>query len=108
MIRFVKTWRAKRRALKKDNALLLALYRIEYQKINPPHEAYIVRQLSEDILHGLLARAEQGNIIEARVAIERELRRRDAWASPAGRAFWISIAALVVSIAALGVSILIL
>lgn len=34
-----------------------------------------------------------------------ELRRREAWAAPAGRAYWISVGALVVSLCAVVVSI---
>lgn len=36
---------------------------------------------------------------------ERELRRREAWAAPAGRAFWISCGALATSFAALAISV---
>jgi hypothetical protein len=33
--------------------------------------------------------------------IEAEIRRRDAWAAPAGKAFWISCAALALSVISL-------
>ena len=105
MFEAMKAWRARRAAEIKENKLLLVLYKMEFPTIDPPHEGYIIRKLSEDNLHRLLVKAELGHA-QAKIAIERELRRRDAWASPAGRAFWISMAALIVSIAAFGVSIL--
>ncbi|MBU7587916.1 MAG: hypothetical protein KAF42_01745 [Sphingopyxis terrae] len=61
--------------------------------------------MTDDVLHGLLSRAELEGYRAPKIAIERELRRRDAWDSPAGKAIWISIGALAVSISALLVSI---
>ena len=72
-------------------------------KLIPPEEDFLVRTLSNEKLHYWLARTPEG---EAQIALERELRRREAWAAPAGRAFWISILSIVVSGGALATSLL--
>ena len=106
MLGKIKAWRAKRRADRKSYGFLLALYRMEYPDINPPHERYVIRQLTDDVLHHLLVKAEQGGHAREKISIERELRRRDAWTAPAGKAYWISVFALLISLAALIVSLL--
>ena len=58
-----------------------------------------VRNLSD---HDLIERL-TGDKLDAtyKLALEAEQRRREAWRSPAGKAIWISLVALVVSIIAL-------
>ena len=71
---------------------------------HPKDAGYItfrtVRYLTDDDLHSILG----GYGIDNMSMFERELRRREAWSAPAGRALWISGLALVVSIAALAVA----
>lgn len=64
-----------------------------------PPDARRIRALTDRQLHRFLG--EQKISPAERLALEREVRRRDAWAAPAGRAFWISVLALVVSSVAL-------
>lgn len=103
MIGAIKAWRARRAENARTNKLLVQLYAMDFPRLDPPHESYIVRGLSDEFLHTWLARTDEG---VARYALERELRRREAWEAPAGKAFWISIGALVISSGALLVSIL--
>ena len=70
--------------------------------ISPPGDPEIVRRLSDESLHGWLGRDDLAGA--ARIAMERELRQREAWLAPAGRAVKISAWALGVSVLALIVS----
>ncbi len=74
-------------------------------QFTPIDDVWVLRRLSDEAFNTQLG--DVGNTTAApwrRIAVEREMRRRDAWAAPAGRAFWISLAALSVSIAALVIS----
>lgn len=67
----------------------------------PPWTARGIRRLDDDTLHTFIA----GPLAEKdRVALNRELRRREAWDGPAGRAYKISIAALLISAATLSLN----
>lgn len=71
----------------------------------PLDDVWVLRRLNEEAFNTQLS--DLGNTGSApwrRTAVEREMRRRDAWAAPAGRAFWISLGALVVAIASLLIS----
>lgn len=61
-----------------------------------------IQDWSDEELHRQLA--SNGLWPEYRAMAERELRRREAWDAPAGRAIWISCAALAVAILSLIVS----
>lgn len=61
-----------------------------------------IQDWSNDELHKHLA---GGLSTAARSMAERELRRREAWESPGGRAFYISIFALIVAVVSLLLSI---
>jgi hypothetical protein len=68
----------------------------------PPADPAILKLLSDEALHGWLGRFEvQG---DSRIGLERELRRREAWTSPAGRSAKIATAALVISILSILIS----
>lgn len=69
-----------------------------------PDEVAVIRLLSDESLHAWLGRPMLG--ADTRIAMERELRRREAWAAPAGRAARISGWALVISALALVVSVM--
>jgi len=58
-----------------------------------------VRSLSDIDLHELVTRNELS--AGSRSMMEREIKRREAWDAPAGKAFWISIIALAVSLSSL-------
>jgi hypothetical protein len=58
----------------------------------------LLRKVSDERLNELLGGDIKG---DGRVALEREQRRREAWAAPAGRAFWISLLAIFISAATL-------
>ena len=62
------------------------------------------KKLSDYQLHEAIRLADRGQYHVQAIA-EAELRRREAWAAPAGRAFWISIVSVVVALGALAVSI---
>lgn len=68
--------------------------------VSPPSD--IAPLLSDEALHGWLGRENLKG--DSRIAMERELRRREAWSAPAGRAVRVSAWALVVSVLALVVS----
>jgi hypothetical protein len=72
------------------------------QRITQPSDRRIIARLSDHALHRWLSVPVRPEI---KIALERELRRREAWAAPAGKAFYISLAALGVSAVALAVSI---
>ena len=59
-----------------------------------PTDPWIISRLSDAALNRLINQSAGPELI----GLERELRQREAWAGPAGRAYRISIAALVVSI----------
>lgn len=62
----------------------------------PATERRHIRRLTDERLHELVA----GQIEEKhRLALDRELKRRDAWDAPAGRAYRLSWIALGVSVA---------
>lgn len=62
---------------------------VQRGRINAPDPRHI-RRLTDEKLHELI----QGRLEERyRVAIDRELKRRDAWDGPAGGAYWISVLA---------------
>lgn len=65
--------------------------------MSPPGD--IAPLLSDDALHGWLGR--QSLRGDSRIAMERELRLREAWSAPAGRAVKVSTWALAVSVLAL-------
>lgn len=74
-------------------------------QFTPIDDAWVLRRLKDDAFNTQLG--DVGNTGAApwrRIAVEREMRRRDAWAAPAGRAYWISLGALLVAIASLLVS----
>jgi hypothetical protein len=98
MIGRIRSWAALRKSRRAFEEQTLALYEVGLANMPAPHEAFIVRKMSDDRLHAWLAKNPTG---EAKVALERELRRREAWAAPAGKAFWISIGSLAVAIVAL-------
>lgn len=62
----------------------------------------LLRKLNAGALAGIAFNST--NPVE-KALVEQEVRRREAWAAPAGRSFWLSIAALAVSIGALAVAI---
>ena len=76
-----------------------------WQGIQPmqPDEPAVFRLLSDEALHGWLSRADLAG--DSRIGMERELRRREAWASPGGRSARIATWALAISAIALIVSI---
>lgn len=92
-----KKWRNRRRFLRAGIKVL------NEKRGNAPvrSDRYMLRRLNDEALLSL--RDSTANDIE-RAVIERELDRRAAWEAPAGRAFWISLGALAVSIGALIVS----
>lgn len=62
------------------------------------------RPLSDYRLHEAIRLADRGqNHVQA--IAEAELRRREAWRAPAGRAFWISIVSAAIALGALAVAI---
>lgn len=63
------------------------------------------QKLSDYQLHEAIRLADRGQHHVQAIA-EAELRRREAWAAPAGRAFWISIVSAVLAVGALVVSIM--
>ena len=79
------------------------LYELESTKLIDPIDSDVVRLLSNDALHRWIGKA---NNRQSLSLLDRELRRREAWAAPAGRAYWISVASLVIAIGALIVSIM--
>ena len=70
--------------------------------MNPNPES--ARRLSTYRLHEAIRLAERGQYHVQEIA-EAELRRREAWAAPAGKAFWISIASTILASIALAISI---
>lgn len=84
------------------DSLLLLLYEMRSIDLSDPDRPQLIRRFSDEALHHWLAKAREP---KSRSMLERELRRREAWAAPAGRAYWISVAAFCVSVAALLVSI---
>lgn len=83
------------------NEAAAAAYTRHETTLPPPTERYVVRRLSDEQLVWWLARDPKG---EARIVLEQELRRRDAWATPSGWALRVSIASLLVAAAALALS----
>jgi len=67
-----------------------------------PDEPAVIRLLSDEALNGWLSRADLSG--DSRIGMERELRRREAWASPGGRSANMATWALIVSVLALVVS----
>jgi hypothetical protein len=87
----------KRRASDRDN--------LSAQLCVVPSER-LARQAPTDLLHDVIEIARLGGAPAAtKGIIEAELRRREAWKAPAGRAFWISVLALAVSVIAIVVSV---
>lgn len=78
------------------------LYEMEISKLRDPVDVHVVRRLSDEALHRWIGKATDK---QSTSLLERELRRREAWAAPAGRAFWISLASLAIATGALIVSI---
>lgn len=70
--------------------------------MKPTPEA--ARRLSDYQLHEAIRHADRGNF-HVQAMAEAELRRREAWRAPAGRAFWISIASATIALGALAVAI---
>lgn len=69
-----------------------------------PSDPKVIRRATDKQLHAMLAGDDATKA--ARIALEREQRRREAWAAPAGRAYWISVAALLVAAGSLVATIL--
>ena len=60
----------------------------------PVTKQHHIRRLTDVKLHELVV----GQLEEKhRLALDRELKRRDAWDGPSGRAYWISVSALAVA-----------
>ena len=93
-------WRWFRRGRRNDIRLLM--YELETAKVIDPIDSDVVRHLSNDALHRWIGKATNRQSLSL---LDMELRRREAWAGPAGRAYWISVASLVIAIGALIVSI---
>ncbi len=72
--------------------------------MNPTPEC--ARRLSDYRLYEAIRLADRGQYHVQAIA-EAELRRREAWRAPAGRAFWISIASAAIALGALAVAIFI-
>ena len=70
--------------------------------MNPSPQA--ARRISDYQLHEAIRLSDKGQYHVQAIA-EAELRRREAWAAPAGRAFWISIASAAIALGALVISI---
>lgn len=94
-------WFKTKRESRIYNRAVVEIYSRHEVDLSPPDEAFVIRRLSDDKLVWWLARDPKG---EAKIALEREMRRRDAWAAPAGRAFKISLISLIVAVLALGLS----
>jgi len=58
-----------------------------------------IRATSDEVLHEVRHNIMSDQIVSAMV--DAELRRREAWLSPSGRAFWLSCAAVIISILSL-------
>lgn len=71
--------------------------------MNPSPKA--ARRLSDYQLHEAIRQADRGQY-HVQAMAEAELRRREAWRAPAGRAFWISIVSATIALGALAVAIL--
>jgi len=99
--RLRRRWRQFRRGRRND--IRVMLYELESTKLIDPIDSDVVRLLSNDALHRWIGKA---NNRQSLSLLDRELRRREAWAAPAGRAYWISVASLVIAIGALIVSIM--
>jgi len=80
---------------------LLPLYERRPVALKDPNDPVMIRHFSDSALHYWLSKATEPN---SRISLESELRRREAWAAPAGRSTWIATAALIVSLAALIIS----
>jgi hypothetical protein len=98
MIRKYRAWADSRKQQREIERVILDLYQMEFQKMAAPHEKFILRKMNDDLLHKWIADAPAG---KAKVALERELRRREK--QPA---IYISLAALLVSILALLVALI--
>lgn len=96
----LRSWRYRRQS-RAGEKLTLLLYEKSIVDMRPPTRKSIVLKLPDEVLHRFLAKDIP---TEARIALEREQRRREASEGPAGRANRISIAALIVAIAALAMS----
>lgn len=64
----------------------------------PPRTLRRIRKLANERLHEYLS--DRNLDPTTRSLMERDMRRREQWSHPAGWAFWISVAALVVSVVA--------
>ncbi|MCI1141710.1 hypothetical protein MOP88_04150 [Sphingomonas sp. WKB10] len=98
--RLRRRWRQFRRGRRND--IRVMMYELESTKVIDPIDSDVVRLLSNDALHRWIGKATNRQSLSL---LDRELRRREAWAVPAGRAYWISVASLVIAIGALIVSI---
>lgn len=81
--------------------ILLELYESGNNSRGGPDNPRVIRRLSDERLHWWLSKVAEG---DSKIALERDLRRRDAWAAPAGRAYRLSCVAVVISFIALIVS----
>jgi hypothetical protein len=70
--------------------------------MNPTPEG--AQRLSDYRLHEAIRLADRGQYHVQAIA-DAELRRREAWRAPAGRAFWISIASAAIALGALAVAV---
>lgn len=96
-----KRWGRLRR--RRHTNILHTLYELEAGRLVDPVDASVIRHLSDDALHRWIGKATNKQSLSL---LDRELRRREAWAAPAGRAYWISLASMVIAIGALIVSIM--
>jgi hypothetical protein len=87
------------RELKAQERLLEDTFAHSFDRPSQRH----IRQWDDEELHTRLVSTQLS--ASERSMAERELDRRKAWETPAGKAFWISCLAFAVSLIALGVSI---
>ncbi|WP_344707407.1 hypothetical protein [Sphingomonas swuensis] len=71
--------------------------------MNPTPEG--ARLLTDYRLHEAIRLSDRGQYHVQAIA-EAELRRREAWRAPAGRAFWISIVSVLIAFGALAIAII--
>ena len=75
---------------------------IAYEVDEPTITVREVRRWPDDKLHIIAKSMAMGPAVQS--MIDAEQRRREAWKAPAGAAFWLSCAALLVSLAALALA----
>lgn len=83
--------------------ILLTLYEHGGVSLKDPTDHRLIALLSDGALHRWLGQASNRASV---TALERELRKREAWAAPAGRAFWLSLASLAIATGSLIISVM--